>query len=59
MFLILNPFLQNLLNKIRLKDNFYLLGYEMGVPVVLEIAAILEKHGNVPALKYLLRQHYY
>ncbi|CAH2266207.1 jg17797 [Pararge aegeria aegeria] len=34
-----------LLNKIQLKKRFYLLGYESGVLVALEMAAILEDHG--------------
>ncbi|CAH0402597.1 unnamed protein product [Chilo suppressalis] len=34
-----------LMQTISVKDNFYLLGYESGVLIALETAAILEKHG--------------
>ncbi|KPI93194.1 Fatty acid synthase [Papilio xuthus] len=36
---------ETLLKKTALKRNFYLLGYESGILVALEIAAILEDHG--------------
>ncbi|XP_049870283.1 fatty acid synthase-like [Pectinophora gossypiella] len=36
---------QTLLKKIQVKNNFYLVGYESGVKVALEIAANLEKEG--------------
>ncbi|RVE53445.1 hypothetical protein evm_002015, partial [Chilo suppressalis] len=36
---------QTLMKMIALKDSFYLLGYESGVMVALETAAIFEKHG--------------
>ncbi|KOB69632.1 Uncharacterized protein OBRU01_16490, partial [Operophtera brumata] len=35
-----------LLKKLGVKDSFYLLGYECGVTVALELAAILEEHGK-------------
>ncbi|CAG4933467.1 unnamed protein product [Colias eurytheme] len=36
---------KTLLTRTELKDNFYLLGYESGVIIALEMAAILEEHG--------------
>ncbi|KAJ8711411.1 hypothetical protein PYW07_008653 [Mythimna separata] len=36
---------KTLINKTRVQNNFYLLGYETGVLVALELAAILEDHG--------------
>ncbi|XP_038216608.1 fatty acid synthase-like [Zerene cesonia] len=36
---------KTLLKQTELKDNFYLLGYESGAIVALEMAAILEEHG--------------
>ncbi|CAH0723013.1 unnamed protein product, partial [Brenthis ino] len=38
-------FVKTLLKKTRLKNRFYLLGYETGVMVALEMAAILENQG--------------
>ncbi|XP_038216586.1 fatty acid synthase-like [Zerene cesonia] len=38
-------FAETLLKQTELKDNFYLLGYESGVIIALEMAAILEEHG--------------
>ncbi|KOB70590.1 Uncharacterized protein OBRU01_15085 [Operophtera brumata] len=35
-----------LMKKLEVKDSFYLLGYECGVAVALELAAILEVHGK-------------
>ncbi|XP_026333200.1 fatty acid synthase-like [Hyposmocoma kahamanoa] len=34
-----------LLKKLEVKNNYYLLGYESGVSISLEVAAILEEHG--------------
>ncbi|KAI5632207.1 zinc-binding dehydrogenase domain-containing protein [Phthorimaea operculella] len=34
-----------LMEKVKIRDHFYLLGYESGVSTVLEVAAILEEHG--------------
>lgn len=33
------------MHKLKYKNHFYLLGYEYGVLIVLEIAAILESYG--------------
>lgn len=38
--------LQVLLNKLGVKDSFYLLGYESGVTAALKLADILEAHGE-------------
>ncbi|XP_072934757.1 fatty acid synthase-like [Epargyreus clarus] len=38
-------FVQTVLKNLRLKDNFYLMGYESGVVVALEMVALLEEHG--------------
>ncbi|XP_049878856.1 fatty acid synthase-like [Pectinophora gossypiella] len=38
---------KNLLKKACVRSNFYLLGYESGVLVALELAAILEDHGLI------------
>ncbi|KOB66861.1 Uncharacterized protein OBRU01_20665 [Operophtera brumata] len=35
-----------LIKKLGVKDSFYLLGYECGVTVALELSAILEQHGK-------------
>lgn len=40
-------YLQVLLKKAKLKNRFYLLGYESGVLVALEMAAILEDQGII------------
>lgn len=37
-----------LLKRASLQNHFYLLGYETGVMVALEMAAILEKQGELP-----------
>lgn len=39
-------YVNNLLNKMEIKNKFYLLGYECGILVALEMAAILEEIGN-------------
>lgn len=38
-------YFQLLLKKLEVQNHFYLLGYESGIIIALEIAAILEKHG--------------
>lgn len=35
------------MHKLKYKNHFYLLGYEYGVLIVLEIAAILESYGEL------------
>ena len=47
--------MQILINKTRIQNNFYLLGYESGVLVALELAAILEDHGKIYSQLILLR----
>ncbi|VVC87547.1 unnamed protein product, partial [Leptidea sinapis] len=42
---IAQRFTEILLKKTKLQNNFYLLGYESGIMVALEMAAILEQHG--------------
>lgn len=44
---MLFSFFQEIKSKFELKSKFYLLGYSFGVNVALELAAILEKEGNV------------
>lgn len=35
------------MHKLKYRNHFYLLGYEYGVLIVLEIAAILESYGEL------------
>lgn len=52
-----NRFAQVLLKKAALNKKFYLLGYESGVLVALEIAAILEESGKNK--KFLFLDEFY
>lgn len=38
-------FFQLLLDKIKIRNNYYILGYESGILIALEVSAILEEHG--------------